>query len=240
MKAWVQRRRNGVLKSVRRGRGFTLIELLVVIAILGILAGLLLPVLGRALEQGHRTACLNNQKQILVATAMYASDNDDYLPLPNWGNPAGVSGWLYSYQNGQPNFIRTNGGLWKYITTPTVYYCPLDRTNNYLFTARAQQLSSYAWNGAVGAFGALGNNSYRLSAMNPAAYLMWETDERTPVYFNDGANFPYEGISPRHGNGALVGGFSGHAEWITLRKYYDEVNRSPGLLWCNPGSPNGH
>lgn len=60
--------------------GFTLIELLVVIAIIGILASLLLPALGRAKERARRAACLSNMRQILVATHLYAGDNDGFLP----------------------------------------------------------------------------------------------------------------------------------------------------------------
>jgi prepilin-type N-terminal cleavage/methylation domain-containing protein/prepilin-type processing-associated H-X9-DG protein len=72
-----------------RPAAFTLIELLVVIGIIGILAGLLLPALARAREQGRFTECLNQQKQMGVATALYVEDNETYPP----GRQAGVTQW---------------------------------------------------------------------------------------------------------------------------------------------------
>ena len=60
---------------------FTLVELLVVIALLAILAGLLMPALSRALQEGKRVQCLNNLRQLAVAAHSYASNQDGYLSL---------------------------------------------------------------------------------------------------------------------------------------------------------------
>jgi prepilin-type N-terminal cleavage/methylation domain-containing protein len=235
-------------------RAFTLIELLVVIAIISILAALLLPALSHAKNQAGKATDINNLKQVMVALHLYATDNTDVLPFPNWdsgGSEGTNAGWLYMADlsaNGTNRFRTETGTLWPSLQTPKVYVCPMDNTTIARYSQhdgqveeRNQQLSSYAMNGAVIGFMKEITPPVRLSAMHADDCAFWETDETEPYYFNDGANFPYEPVSKRHNQGAIHSAFDTSVSYIRFNDWDQMANDdNRNSLWCYPGSPDGH
>lgn len=59
-------------------RAFSLVEILLVIAIIGLLAGLLFPVLSAAKASGRQTSCTSNLHQLWTATTLYREDAGGY------------------------------------------------------------------------------------------------------------------------------------------------------------------
>ena len=155
------------MKSEGKGSqasGFTLVELLVVIAIIAVLASLLLPALSKAKEMGRRTACLNNLKQLSLASAMYTSDNDGWLPPNSTGGetlPAWVSGeMVYETYFNFPALRRDNtnrvklltgpGSIGPYIQNADTYKCPSDKSWVLLDGQRHDRIRSYSRNQMLG------------------------------------------------------------------------------------------
>lgn len=241
-------------------RAFTLIELLVVIAIIAILAAMIMPVISRARNQAGKVTDLNNLRQIIVATHLYAQDESDVLPLPNWdgGGPLADgkfhAGWLYTIDpslSGKERYRLDKGLLWPTLHSPKVYVCPIDRLEKEGFSKflntemqRPQQISTYAMNGGVIGYMYGFNHPekppVRLASLNPDDCAYWETDESDPFYFNDGANYPPEGVSARHTQGGIQVTFSGTVNYVRFADWQVEM-AFPGRnrLWCYPGSSDG-
>jgi len=258
-------RKEPAMKSHRNIPGvalqaFTLIELLVVMAIIAILAALLLPVLSRAKNSASKATDLNNLRQIMVALHVYTADDEDYLPPPNWdnGNATGDgkahAGWLYLPDltaTGPDRFKLETGLLWPLLRNAKIYACPSDDLQMWHYSdhdgvneQRQQQLSSYAMNGAVAGF-MYGwyhpeVRPVKLALMRPDDCAFWETDETEPFYFNDGANNPKEGVSPRHYQGGIQALFDSSANYVKLTDWYADVAcTNKNRLWCYPLSADG-
>ena len=96
--------------------GFTLIELLVVIAIIAILAGLLLPALAKAKEKAKTTHCLNDLRQIGIASVLYADDHEDALPRS---------------QHSRESWVGT---LQPYLSGTNLFRCPMDSNKKRIYS----------------------------------------------------------------------------------------------------------
>jgi prepilin-type N-terminal cleavage/methylation domain-containing protein len=224
---------------------FTLIELLVVIAIIAVLAALLLPSLSRAKERAYRVTCLNNEKQLIVATHLYAEDNSGFMPGANrLDTDSQGPGWLYQGPNEATADDLKAGMIWRYLTSEKTYRCPLDRppyTMDSPPQPRLQLISSYCINSVVTGYRPV-YRTLKLQSFAPMAVAFWEMDELSgwPAW-NDGCNDPGvdDDMTRRHNLGGTIACFDAHAEWMRQKTFMLEAQAKPGRLWCNPASPTG-
>jgi prepilin-type N-terminal cleavage/methylation domain-containing protein len=126
--------RSHLVPSPQRSQAFTLIELLTVIAIIGILAAILIPVVGQVREQARSSVCQSNLRQIGVGVALFSLDNDERTPPNTAGGNLPTFGTLVG--GGNPNdasSVRTLGylvgrpqgyGRTNYLETWEVLFCP--------------------------------------------------------------------------------------------------------------------
>ena len=115
-------------KLFKQKSAFTLIELLVVIAIIAILAAMLLPALAAAKRKAQKISCVNNLKQVGLATRIWEGDNNDRYPMAVPSAQGGASEFL---QHSITPSIKLNPAMVfmvmsNELSTPKIVYCPSD------------------------------------------------------------------------------------------------------------------
>ena len=216
-----------------RKRGFTLIELLVVTAILAILIAILLPALATTRQQGKRTVCLTQLRQLTLAWMLYAEDNDDKIVNALAGMSDNVAtghkdetAWVgrfwksvasdrYVSSEHQIHTMK-QGALWPYVEVLGAYRCPVASPGLLVNYAIADAMNGWPHEGTVETpgvyikrFSSIPSSSERLTFVDEgyATPCGYSVDFLQPSWWD------YPPI--HHGGNATVSFADGHVEyWI--------------------------
>ena len=220
--------------TMRTQRGFTLIELLVVIAIIAILAAILFPVFAKAREKARQSSCLSNAKQLELALMQYAQDYDETLPGLWQSN---VSPWsTYTWDKVVAPYIK-NTQVLMCPSRPTGYGYSMIYGTGAIGTGSRHTASYLTYNGAAWGSAGLGlvarpaeivilaecwPGQGHLPSMGSWQITVDEDGDGVPESSAYGAGtvqYDYNGLEPRHNDGANIGFFDGHAKWYHKRTY---------------------
>ena len=184
---------------------FTLVELLVVIAIIGLLAGLAIPVLGKARESGDRAKCLSNMRQISSLYLTMVAAQDGVLVAASGGS----STWYEALETN--GYIKRTGDDKQDVEIYKKLSCPKALAvlgNNYNVTRATYGLNTYI---------ADQNGPTRMAQVTKPSATLLIGDGDT---MNSGAgmvmnlNAAGNSIMPYHNKKSAITYFDGHAEFV--------------------------
>ncbi len=210
-------------------RAFTLIELLVVIAIIAILAAMLLSALSGAKAKAQAICCRNNLKQWGLATQLYATDHEYFLPKD--GSASGSStneGWYVDLprEMNLPIYAempwRTNASI---DPGKSVWICPSNpRRSN------GKNLFHYCLNEHVNGLGT--GNQIKLTSIRQPTVTVWLFDNGglAPVAQENNVH------TTIHNRGAQFVFLDGHVARFRNTEYWDfktnkGITNNPALVW---------
>ncbi|MDD2710047.1 MAG: prepilin-type N-terminal cleavage/methylation domain-containing protein [Verrucomicrobiae bacterium] len=189
-----------------KNAGFTLVELLTVIVLVSLLAALFSPAFRTARNKGRQIGCMNNLKQMGLATILYCQESGGDV-FPAYGGGVEYS-WFFNNGFLKNLGIKDSTDL-SSRKTRHILVCPSQNPPNYsIIYYYSYGMGAYRyWSDSSSAW--VGYCPKLLEHSNPGKYILY-VDAIT--YYLSGSS--YASIDARHDNGVNACYVDGHVGYI--------------------------